>query len=186
MSVSVITAALPERAATTLPRALASVRAQTLQPHVHLVGFDHARAGGGVTRNLLLDAAPTEWIACLDDDDELHPDHLRLLVDAAMRSGADVVYSDWDGHVARGLPRDFDADALRRQNFIPACALFRRSLAIEVGGYPDIYSADYGLWLRMLVAGATFERLPVVTWTYHWEPKQHPANATREAHACIA
>lgn len=68
--------------------------------------------------------------------------------------------------------------ALRAQNFIPVTALVRRSAGDAVGWFPEGDEApqhpvpphprleDWGLWLRLLDAGASFTHLPEVLWSW--------------------
>jgi glycosyltransferase involved in cell wall biosynthesis len=177
-SVTVITPALPERAAITLPDALASIREQTVQPVDHVVVFDYSRQGSSITRNRALAASRSTWIAPLDDDDIVYPNHLQVLLQAATKTKADVVYSDCDGaRRTSRMNRDFDADALRQANFIPATALIRRSVLTGIGGYPETLRSaeDWATWLLLLKHGAKFHHVPKVTWTYrrgNWDSKQ--------------
>jgi hypothetical protein len=194
MNIAVLTPALPSRG-DMLVEAIASVRAQTLAPTAHLVGIDHARIGIGRMLNQLADAAEAEWLARLDDDDLLDPNHLEAL--ASVAGEADIVYS-WcriaprnSGPVEPAYPsvigssgwvpnQTFDADRLRASNYIPATTLLRKSLWHELGGWhlagygvgdsppsPD-GTEDWDFWLRSLDAGARFVCLPEVTWTYRY------------------
>jgi len=165
VSVTVITPTIPERAEQ-LAEAIESVQAQSRPPEAHLIEVDDLRQGTAAMRNRMVEEADTEWVAPLDDDDLLLPIHLQVLLDGASSSGADVIYSDWNGHVPKGCPRDFDSAALRAKNFIPATALIRREAIEAVGGYPEVHGEDWALWLLMDRAGARFYRVPVVTWTY--------------------
>ena len=167
MTVTVLTPATPERLSTTLPRAAASVYAQTLAPAGHYVGIDYLGDGPAVTRNRLLESVSTEFVAFLDDDDELHPHHLEVLQRLAEESGAAVVYSCHDGAGA-GLEHEFNHDELERRNYIPVTVLARTEAVLEVGGFPDLQAGeDWALWILMARAGFHFEWLPRVTWTYH-------------------
>lgn len=174
MSVAVVTASLPERAAR-LAEAAASVAAQTIPPAAHLIGIDFARHGPTAVRNALVRAAGTEWVAFLDDDDVLYPGHLATLTAGA--AGADVVYSfcDVEGRGGWTPNQEFDAAALRSYNFIPVTALVRRSAFLSVGGFPESHPVeDWDLWRRLLDAGAEFRCVPTVTWLYRF----HGDNAT--------
>lgn len=67
-----------------LERALASVEAQTLKPSAVIVQHDVTREGAAQTRNRALEQVNTEWVAWLDDDDELLPNHLEVCAKAAV------------------------------------------------------------------------------------------------------
>jgi len=130
MSVTVVTATLPERE-TLLRRAVDSVREQILQPSAHLIGVDYARRGGAAMKNDLAFAAQTKWIALLDDDDYLYPNHLSSLVEAAERDGSDIAYSYDDG--ARMYRVGFEPSALRSGSIVSHNAIVRTALFKELG-----------------------------------------------------
>jgi glycosyltransferase involved in cell wall biosynthesis len=161
-------------------RALQSAQTQTLKPHRILAQLDADREGAAATRNRALEAVDTEWVAFLDDDDELYPDHLRLCARAARLNGADVVYPGYDTAGGDdpvgcfGIP--FDGDLLQRRNFIPVTVLARTALVREAGGFqarPDEHGdpcEDWGLWLAMHRQGARFYHLPQKTWRWNLAP----------------
>ena len=183
--ISVITAALPSRLPM-LAQAVASVSAQTFQPVEHLILVDHDRRGTGAAKTQLAHAARGDWVATLDDDDLLDPDHLALL--AGYMLSADIVYS-WCRVVGRDgwTPnRHFDADALRRSNFIPATALIRRDLIVQLGGWRDSAVCEHGwedwdFWLRALNALTVFRCVPEVTWTYRFHPGSKTVRGEKQA-----
>lgn len=160
-----------------LQRALRTVDAQTLPPAAVLVEPDHDRAGAAATRNRALERVTTEWVAWLDDDDELYPDHLRKLARFATLGGYDVAYPGYDVDGGPdpvgcfGLP--FDRSLLQRRNYIPVTALCRTSAVRAAGGFrphPDEHGdpcEDWGLWLAMADLGAKFGHLAVRTWRWH-------------------
>lgn len=183
MTVSVITASLPSRP-WMLAEACVSVASQTRQPTEHLVGVDYERQGSAIVRNQLVRAAHCDWLAFLDDDDLLYPNHLDRLVATAVETGADLVYP-WC-HVT-GRPRwnpsqPFDTDALREANYVPITVLLRRELFADLGGFrtydqwPEQVQGhdggvfrgheDWDLWLRILESGGHIECLPEPTWLY--------------------
>lgn len=54
---------------------------------------DIGREGAAKTRHRGLLEVSTEWVAFLDDDDVMHPDHLVQLYGAALEHGADYLWS---------------------------------------------------------------------------------------------
>lgn len=176
-------------------RAEASIRQEEVSYDVSVM-VDHSGLGPAQTRNDIVSANDDdfEYVAFLDDDDEFKPGHLTKLVRYAEVTGADIVYPWFDlmrGGVLRNdmkfllqdlgpetkvdpFGRRFNADALRRNNYIPVTALVRTELFRKVGGFPLPNSEawphkdceDWGLWLRLLDAGAKFEHLPQRTWTW--------------------
>lgn len=168
-----ITVVIPTIAARTrqLDVALASVREQTLKPETVLVELDEHREGAATTRNVALSKVATEWVAFLDDDDVLYPDHLKLLARYARLTGVDVVYPGWDGPDPTGMQgKPFDPVLLQRANYIPVTTLCRTSAVLDAGGFQDHPDEsgdpceDWGLWLAMADAGARFGHLPIKTW----------------------
>ena len=89
--ITVITATIPGRDLL-LQRAVNSVKAQTLQPERHAIMLDQHKAGGAAILDLLLAEVTTEYVAVLDDDDELLPNHLELCYSKIKETGADMVY----------------------------------------------------------------------------------------------
>ncbi len=176
MSITVLVPTIPTRFGQ-LVRALRSVGAQTLGPsRVHVLE-DRGRLGAAAVRNTMLEQVDTEWVAFLDDDDELLPDHLKLCARYATLTGVDVVYPGYevvggdDPVGCFGLP--FDASLLRRRNFIPVTVLARTAMVRAAGGFqpqPDEHGdpcEDWGLWLSMVDRGAKFGHLPQKTWRWH-------------------
>jgi hypothetical protein len=194
LSIAVLTPSLPERAEM-LVEAMASVRAQTLKPSIHVVGIDHDRVGIGRMLNQLAASVEAEWLARLDDDDLFEPNHLEVL--ASGPEQADVIYTWCEvrpralGDAVLPVPpvlgpsgwtpnQEFDADRLRERNYIPATTLIRKSLWHELGGWtlpgwgvsestrePES-AEDWDFWLRALGAGARFHCIPEVTWVYRY------------------
>lgn len=158
-------------------------------------GEDAAAVARNQGMRLARDAG-IEWAAFLDDDDLLDPQHVEKLLDRARETGADVVYPRFRVHGGSYARRrslgdlallmeqvgwrdgQYFRDALRQGNFIPVTALVRVEAALSAGGFPTGEDVprhpypphprveDWGLWLRMLDAGARFAQLPEVTWTW--------------------
>jgi hypothetical protein len=153
-------------------RAVASVYAQTLAPTGGIaVALDVDGEGAAVTRNKALALVETEWVAFLDSDDELYPDHLKLCARYARLTGVDVVYPQWDGPDPTGMQgKPFDPVLLQRANYIPVTTLCRTAAVRAAGGFqphPDSNGdpcEDWGLWLAMVEQGAKFGHLPIRTW----------------------
>lgn len=162
-----------------LSEAVASVAMQARPPDETRIGHDRFRAGPAAIRNRLVAEARTTWVAFLDDDDLMLRDHLAVLLDHA--HDADVVYTRGElvglpPHRAGWDPQrfPFPADRMRRVNSLPITTLVRRAAYLDAGGQPDRADApsgyeDWGGWLRMLDAGATFVGVDVVTWVWRYQ-----------------
>lgn len=160
----------------TLNRALDSVAVQTYQPADVIVRVDQERQGAAATRNAALELVQTEWVAFLDSDDELYPNHLRALARFAYISRLDVAYPGYDCTGEDkvncfGLP--FNRQFLEQTNFIPVTVLARTAAIRQAGGFqphPDEHGdpcEDWGLWLAMVRNGARFGHLKAKTWLWY-------------------
>ncbi len=176
-------------------RALGSVVAQTCQPCEISVAVDHDHQGAAATRNRAWRNSSAEWIAFLDDDDELLPHHLEALLAAHEATGADLVFPWFEvvggtdplainGQPVLGHPFDDEAreHLLTVGNHIPVTVLVRRAALEAVGGFPqpgsDAWSnptcEDWGCWIALLNAGYQFHHHPEVTWVW----RHHCANTS--------
>lgn len=194
--VTVLIPTIPGREAL-LQRALYSVSQQKIQPAAVVVEVDTGRTGAAATRNRALERVDTEWVAFLDDDDEMLPTHVKLCLVAANHTQADLVYTYPEfvgGHdplatvdeLGRFTPHPVNVPFgplqeawLRTQgNFIPVTNLVRTNAVKAVGGFPEPYSMDVAgasndcedalLLVKLLDAGARFYHYcGVRTWRYH-------------------
>lgn len=174
MDVTVVIPTIAGRARC-LSEAVASVALQTSPPVATAIGHDRERVGPARIRNRLVADASTRWVAFLDDDDLMLRHHLAVLTEHA--TDADVVYSRGqiegrDGWDPQRFP--FPYDRMRRVNSLPITTLVRREAYLDAGGQPDREQApsgyeDWGGWLRMLDAGATFVGVDTVTWVWRYQ-----------------
>jgi GT2 family glycosyltransferase len=171
MTICVVTASLPERVEFRA-ECVAAVAAQTLPPVAHLVYIDHAQRGPAAALNALLPSVVqmgAEWVAQIADDDLMLPHHLETL---ATRLDADIIYTYCEVTGRSWNPNaPFDADRLRRENYIPATTLIRTSLCEELHGWRENARhgfEDWDFWLRALDLGAEFACIPEITWHYRF------------------
>lgn len=165
-----------------LQRALRTVTTQTLSPETIVVSYDHDRLGHAGNRNKAMEKVTTEWVAFLDDDDELLPHHLETLYWVAIETEADLVYPwhqimDIDGNPVPDILHhwpEFNPEELRLNNYIPVTVLVRAEAVRSVGGFPLSGPGlpwwkceDWGCWRKMLDAGYRFVHTPEVTWLWH-------------------
>lgn len=169
--VVVVTATIPGRERL-LARAAASVRAQTI-PVEHAIELDAHGDGPGATRNRAIARTSSEWIAFLDDDDELWSWHCEKLLAHAEETGADLVWSQYDvrrdGKLLELPPPTMPdlpgLDELDRRNFIPITYLIRRELVERFGGFQeDFCPEDHQFLIDARDAGMTVSHLPLRTW----------------------
>lgn len=89
--VTVCIPSIPPRAAL-LRRAVDSVLEQDM-PVGLSVYVDREKRGAAFARDMALAGAQTRWVAFLDDDDVLDPDHVRKLLSTAVAHDAGYVWS---------------------------------------------------------------------------------------------
>jgi len=157
----------------TLPRALASIAAQTHRP-IEIVLVDAAGSGmkmshyGNVAvrvvsrgealdrpraANAGLESARGAWISFLDEDDEIAPGHLAQLLATAAVAGLPVAYSQTmlveTGRVFGG---PFDRAVLLQSNYISIHApAFHRSLVDSGARFDESFTKfeDWDFWLQL-------------------------------------
>lgn len=164
-----------------LEEARMSVVLQTTAPVVHLVETTVCSSddGPGPMRNRLIEQAILEydcdWIALLDDDDLLDPEHLEVLTAAAEANpDAALIYPDCrvtldNVEVDRRKfwrQREWDPVAIQRHNWIPVTVLLNVKAWGRHGGFPRAACEDWELWKKFAAAGEQVVYVDQVTWTY--------------------
>lgn len=179
--VTVIIPTIPPRAAM-LERAVASVMAQTVMPAL-VIETDEHRTGSAATRNRALARTETEFILCLDDDDQLLPWSVQVLTEAQEETGADVVSGGaWipqsPGHrepVQPPAPGWIDPAAVTARSWLHITALVRTEMARQAqfsfarDPATGMLLDDFGLYRSLAGLGARFWRVPeaVLIWHHH-------------------
>lgn len=183
--VTVITPALLERLDTFLPKAVASVEAQTVGPVEHLIEFDYKRRGNAPLLNAMAEQVTTTWLVMLADDDLLHPTHLERCL--AVSGDADVVYpyadmSSWppDADQRRVINAPWNPQRIWAHNWIPGgCTLIRTEMWRRVGGVSTVpahkHIHDWLMWQDIASLGGRFVCLPEELWFYRYHPNQMEA-----------
>lgn len=169
VEITVITPSLPQRSAM-LAEACASVAAQTLQPKRHLVAVDYGYQGPGRMLNQLTEAADTEWVSILADDDLYDPDHLETL---AAETGNGSIILSWcrfDGLDREQYRGEFDPRRLlaRLDSGMRGIFMFRKNVWNMLGGFHEGPMEDWDFLVRAVQAGIRFAPVHRETWTYRW------------------
>jgi glycosyltransferase involved in cell wall biosynthesis len=122
--------------------------------------------GAGVANQAGLEAATGAWIAKADADDVLMRHRFERQAEVLRETGADLCGAAmWEFEEdperpvrLRRNPADHEAIARRMRFNNPInhpTVMYRRGLALEVGGYPTMrFMQDYDLFARLLAGGA--------------------------------
>jgi len=130
--------------------------------------------GPAAARNTGIRLAKGEFILPLDSDNRLRHLYLNEGVSLLSRNpGVGVVYADaeyFGERSGRWYVPDFNLLSLIRMNFIDTCALYRRKLWEELGGYDEeillMGVEDWDFWLRLACHGTTFAHLDEIGFDY--------------------
>lgn len=180
MDISVVIPTHPARVANGMTkRAVGSVLGQTRPAAAIIVEQDLLGAGAARTRDSGLQKVTTEWVAFLDSDDQFKKEHLQVLLDGAIESGADYVYSWYEpiGFGADPLPhfgRPFDP---KNPTQTTVTTLVKTELAQEVGfRIPpadklingERYGEDFQFTVEVIAKGGKIVHVPRRTWLWNY------------------
>lgn len=171
--IAVVIPSIPPRNQSLLNRCLPSVWSQTVPPEHVSIAVDHDKEGAGPTRTRALLATTSEWVAFLDDDDQLLPHHLETLLREQATTEADIVWPWYTPSLGGGDPiacnrgKQWDPNV---PHTFPITALVRGELARQCHFPPPINAGfsgdDWEFWMQMNRLGAKFHHVDEVTWVW--------------------
>jgi len=124
--------------------------------------------------NEALKLATGEYVALMDNDDELTPDALYEAVKLMNKQEVDFIYSDEDklklngNYIEPHFKPDFSPDMFLSQNYISHLGIIKKELIDKVGGWEiGLEGAqDYDLYLK--VFEHTDKIVHIAKVLYHW------------------
>ena len=132
--------------------------------------YDRWRVAGTHPFNHAVALARGAWIAPIDQDDEWATDHLEVLLEAAARTGAEVVYGVSRVALDDGTETFFGSWPPTLGDFGFQTAIYHAGLATllyDANSHLVGEPADWNLARRMLEAGVCFEFVERIVTTYH-------------------
>ncbi len=135
------------------PRVLAGLAAA--DPRVSFLRQERAQ-GACAARNRAIEAATTDYVTGLDDDDIFLPQRLAQLLEVADKGAAIVTSRDllWKGGRIKALPKPGHVTLamMLKRNVIGNQVLSRRENFLAVGGFDTSLPSwqDYDLWVRLI------------------------------------
>ena len=130
--------------------------------------------GLGSARNTAIQMAQGEFILPLDSDNYIRELYLTQGVQVLLNNPAiGVVHGDaqrFGDQYDRWFVPEFDFRIIAIENYIDACALYRRSVWDSIGGYdeqmPVMGWEDWDFWMRAALRGFRFMHLAEIAFDY--------------------
>lgn len=144
--------------------------------------------GLGKARNFGISKSTGEFILPLDSDNLVTKDYALTAIEVLKENpeigvvhGNAELFGEESGIWEI---RNFDFEQLLVQNYIDACAIFRKKLWEQVGGYDELMpyqgNEDWDLWLAFGAANVKFYHLNTVTFKYRIQSTSMNRSYTEE------
>jgi glycosyltransferase involved in cell wall biosynthesis len=124
--------------------------------------------------------AKADYFTWTSDDNILHDNFLEVMLTKLEKSGADIVYSDFNSIDEDGIFSNIskvgDSEALICYNTIGASFVYKREVHERLSGYDTkcfLYE-DYDFWIRAYLAGFSFHKFNTIVYDY----RRHPGALT--------
>ncbi len=144
---------------------------------LHIV--NQRNKGLGAARNAAIKAATGKYILPLDCDNKIKPEYIsESIVLMDNDKNIDVVYGNaeyFGERTGTWETGEFNLQRLMIQNYIDACAVFRKSIMEKIGGYdenmPVMGHEDWDFWLRIAFQNGKFHYVNKVLFEYRYSGK---------------
>ncbi|MGD9795047.1 MAG: glycosyltransferase family 2 protein [Acidimicrobiia bacterium] len=141
--------------------------------------------GPGAARHLAVGHLTTDLISPIDADDVVLPDHLDALARYLPEGLGAVGSAGYYWHPGQplvnfhersrlGLAPEHQLRQLLVTNRLLIAGMYRRCDYDAIGGFEDMAHEDWGLWVKLAMAGIPITICPVPTYLY----RQHAASLT--------
>ncbi|NOY16905.1 MAG: glycosyltransferase [Gammaproteobacteria bacterium] len=155
-------------------------------PRIRIRYLDNNRNISGAT-NEAIRFAKGEYLAFMDNDDELTPDAVFEMVSAVNEFDADMIYSDEDfidldgNYCDPHYKPDFSPDLLLSHNYITHFVVVKKQLAEEVGLLDSRYDGaqDHEFLLRVTEKSLRIHHVQKVL--YHWRRSETSTSFSPDA-----
>ncbi|WP_432535517.1 glycosyltransferase [Kineococcus arenarius] len=139
--------------------------------------MDRWRVAGTAPMNAALALARGSWIAPCDDDDQLTPDHVEVLLRHAKQNRLEMVWSQAAMEVREGEWALLGSEPLRINQVSHGTVLY--SLGLRFFQHSNTSwkmdePGDWNLWRRMAAAGVRTGFLPQITYLHYLEAHARP------------
>lgn len=136
--------------------------------------------------NEALSLAEGEYVALMDNDDEITSDALYEVVKVINQTDAEFIYSDEDFMTVKNecmnphYKPDFSPDLLLSHNYITHFTTFKKDLLENVGNFNSEFDGaqDYDLFLRLTEICDKVYHIPKVL--YHWRMLETSTSSSSE------
>jgi glycosyltransferase involved in cell wall biosynthesis len=133
-----------------------------------------SHSGIAVTSQCALEMAAGEYIALMDQDDELHPDAFYSFVKVLQAQDIDLFYSDRDMISPQGkrymhfFKPGWSPEYLLSNPYVSHLEIFNKSLILKTGGFRNecVGSQDYDLTLRVTEKTDKIYHFPMILYSY--------------------
>lgn len=112
------------------------------------------------------------WVAPCDDDDELTPDHIEVLLEAALRQRAELVYSHARWEESPGSWKEIGGGGFRHGEVSHGAVLYSsglRWMRFSNTSWKLLEPSDWNMWRRMAAIGVRIGYLDRVTYVHYVE-----------------
>ncbi|WP_157071218.1 glycosyltransferase [Alicyclobacillus acidiphilus] len=151
------------------------------------VSFGHENKGIVGATNAAITAASGEFVAFMDNDDELSPDALLEVAIALQDPTLDLIYSDEDKIDTSGkfcepyYKPDWSPELLLSGNYVSHLAVYRKTLGDELGWLREGYDGSQDFDFNLRVSEKTNKIFHIPKVLYHW--RKIPGSTADDAYA---